>query len=956
MFKKFLLLILVTFSLCNQSIAQPLDWYNGRWSHEISNIKPDPNVTFGRLNNGFRYAIIPNKRPEGKASIFLVVQAGSLMENDQELGLAHYLEHMAFNGSKNFPAGSIVDFFQEHGMDFGGDANAHTNKSETVYKIHLANNKPATINDSLNILRDFSDGLLLDKTEIDKERGVIFSEKRARETEKTLLNDQWYNFLYKGTRFKNKTIGTDHTLTNANQELIKGFYNKWYVPNRMVLVIVGDVTPDEITPMIINNFSSLKNKGNFAQMPKLGEIDTTETKVLVQKSPNDKIFMQVVIPLPHLRLEDNIENQKYIEARKIIMSAISKRLSDRSILDPILWISAGAYNTLQNPYTEAVSFYIETTADQWQKAIAMLREEIEIVKLYGVNESEVKGYIGPKKNRLKQYINQSKNYTNKNIIKAFIKDLGNNKVYTSNQQKLALFTKTSEFLTHSLLNQQAQKILKLDNARILVRGNIDVSPKEIKSYWKSLDAQVIKNKETGIKIKYPYLKIPPRPKTLPKMTEKVFHLKDFDLKSYFYTLDNDTNVILVPLKFDKDKVYVSYLFGYGEDNVPDNQLVEYKLLFNLLKENGLGKFNKIEFNRQFSSSFIKVKEHYSNNSNIILGSSLGSKAPLLLSTIWTQLMDPTITDMSYKALVRNFKLYKHKRNTASYIMSHSKFFYGENERNKKIMLEDIEHLSVAKMQQKIKQIHQQGQRTLIVVGDFDIDKVRKESVRYFSHVPLNNPTKEQDIKDYQQDYIFPAGKSLHLEAPEDKVRKAYYKAAWRADNEALTEEDFKVEVSRELLANILKNKLFKVIREDKGLAYSPTAYYSFNTFYKGFGMIIAYIQSKPENLPQIKIALNKVVKDILNNGISQEELDRAAKPMLTRLSKQRKVTKNWYLKILNSIIYNKNITEQFDIKPDVIKTITPDFVWQQAKEIFTTPKAQLEVVAPGKEAHTEENE
>src|SRR3954466_15680281 len=147
---------------------------------ETSDLKADPSVRFGTLPNGLRYAVMPNREPQGRASMRLFVNVGSLKENDDQRGLAHFLEHMAFNGSSHYPPGTLVEFFQRMGMSFGGDTNANTNFDRTVYMLELAHSDDAAITEGLRVLSDDAGGLLLGDEEINKERGVILSEKRAR--------------------------------------------------------------------------------------------------------------------------------------------------------------------------------------------------------------------------------------------------------------------------------------------------------------------------------------------------------------------------------------------------------------------------------------------------------------------------------------------------------------------------------------------------------------------------------------------------------------------------------------------------------------------------------------------------------------------------------------------------------------------------------------------------------
>ena len=167
---------------------------SNKWAHNTSDLKPDPSVTFGVLKNGIRYAIMPNSEPPKRISMRLFVDAGSLMESKEQQGLAHFIEHMAFNGTKNFPAGEMVEYFQRLGMSFGGDTNAHTSFKETVYKLELPKPEKDMIDRGMLLFRDYADGMLMSNEEIEKERGVILSELITRDSAEWRTQKEAYKF------------------------------------------------------------------------------------------------------------------------------------------------------------------------------------------------------------------------------------------------------------------------------------------------------------------------------------------------------------------------------------------------------------------------------------------------------------------------------------------------------------------------------------------------------------------------------------------------------------------------------------------------------------------------------------------------------------------------------------------------------------------------------------------
>ncbi|CAB5116995.1 hypothetical protein D3OALGB2SA_2733 [Olavius algarvensis associated proteobacterium Delta 3] len=228
------------------------------WPHELSDLEPDPAVVFGRLPNGFRYVLMHNTEPQHRVYMHLNIQAGSLFETEEQRGLAHYLEHMLFNGSTHFEPGELVKYFQSIGMRFGADANAHTGFDETVYDIRLPDGSRDSIEQGLLVMGDYAEGALLLESEVERERGVILAEKQTRDSASYRTFKKAMAFEFPDALVsKRLPIGTDEALRAADRKELKDFYDTWYRPERMVLVMVGEFEIDVAESLIKERFTSL---------------------------------------------------------------------------------------------------------------------------------------------------------------------------------------------------------------------------------------------------------------------------------------------------------------------------------------------------------------------------------------------------------------------------------------------------------------------------------------------------------------------------------------------------------------------------------------------------------------------------------------------------------------------------------------------------------------------------
>ena len=234
------------------------------WSHETSDIPVDPRIKFGHFDNGLRWAWASNAEPKERCYLRLHVDVGSLTEEEHERGMAHFLEHMAFNGSKNFAAGTLIEWFQEHGMSFGADLNAHTAFSETVYKLDLPQNDAETIREGLTVLRDFADGMILAAEEVEAEKGVIDGEQRERDSAGFRVMEKELDIVFVGTRVGERLpIGLKEVRDKFSAESVRAFYERWYRPENMTLVAVGDFDVTNPPLVLSKRLTDRETAGNW---------------------------------------------------------------------------------------------------------------------------------------------------------------------------------------------------------------------------------------------------------------------------------------------------------------------------------------------------------------------------------------------------------------------------------------------------------------------------------------------------------------------------------------------------------------------------------------------------------------------------------------------------------------------------------------------------------------------
>ncbi|MFD2968777.1 M16 family metallopeptidase [Sphingobacterium bambusae] len=350
----------------------------------------DTEVRYGKLPNGFTYYVRHNEEPKQRAQLYLVNKVGSVLETDKQQGLAHFLEHMAFNGTTHFPKNELINYLQKSGVRFGSDLNAYTSFDETVYQLPIPTDDAELFNNGLKIMRDWAQGLLLQQSEIDKERGVILEEKRLRQGAEQRVSNKTLPLLLNGSIYADRLpIGTDEVLNNFKREDIVSFYEDWYRPDLQALIIVGDIDAIRVEEQVKALFADLK-------MPKHTKARKDIRILLTGKNQ----FITVTDPeIPQVGFEMYIKHEGIVSKsfemfkasmlRNVSGQLLASRITEygKKPSIPMLSIQAGYGSFLSNLSTISLSF--SPKEGQLQEAVEVGWAEIVRIIRFGFTQGEL---------------------------------------------------------------------------------------------------------------------------------------------------------------------------------------------------------------------------------------------------------------------------------------------------------------------------------------------------------------------------------------------------------------------------------------------------------------------------------------------------------------------------------------------------------------------------------------
>ena len=913
-------------------------WYDGKWAHEHSDLPSDPAITFGRLPNGFRYAVIPNAKPAGRVSMYLDVQVGSLMETPEQLGYAHYIEHMAFNGTRNFAPGSLIPFFQRHGMSFGGDTNAHTAWAETVYKLNLASCDADTLSMGMKILRDFADGIQFAPKEVAKELGVILAEKNVRDSEAMASKRQRTAMLYKGTSFVNQPIGTEDGIRGATSERLKAFYHKWYHPERMILVIAGSVTADQVGQLVQNSFADMVNPGPAPFPPSWGEAQRGGTHAQGEQRAISGEEISVIMRFPRARQRDTRQNQQNQLVDSVLGYCMQRRLLERDQQDN-LWNNARFVGNWRQGLTPSASAGLATHSGGWQQALTALAQEMNRAATQGFTRQEIDQALDFAEKRLTRFNAQRSGMSNADVADQFVRTANADYVQTSPAFDLELFRQLRPSITEDVVNTTLRTVLGMDDVFLAVGSATPPDSAAILAAWqKGLNAQPAPAAQAR-SLAFPYLEVPAvtSPTAAAPVTSRDLSQPGSPAVTLLQTrLSDAVECYVLPLNFEPNKASVQLLFGKGYASLPDSVVALAQTANATLIESGLGALSRLETQKLSERMGGRVGEVHGPNNAIISVEGDSRQLELLVQAVWTQFSDPQPEAGDLQRALRKLEAQNRKQTETveevSKIVGQA-FFYGNARRYQPLKPEEAASLGIDDVRSFITASRKKEPVRVVISGDIDPSAAIKLAKRYFSHIKTR-PAAEENPTSLE----FPTGKAVSILVP-DSVDQAVIRKAWRLD--FAPQGDREVLAARQLAAALLRDKLRRDLRERMGASYSPSAFYRTMPNEDGYSLLQIDVHTDRAQLGPV----TEYLAALAPWNVSQQELDRLRLPMLTQIQTSRGTAQYWQRMLLSELATGQPYLEWSKTTESNLRHCTSETATEALKDLLTAPSATWSVAA-----------
>lgn len=895
-------------------------------------IPTDPNVKTGTLDNGLTYYIQNNPKPENKVELRLVVNAGSILEDDDQLGLAHFMEHMCFNGTKNFEKNELVDYLQSIGVKFGAHLNAYTSFDQTVYILPIPSDDPEKLEQGFQIIEDWAHNALLTDEEIDKERGVVLEEYRLGKGANERMMQKYLPKVMHGSKYAERLpIGTKESIETFKYESLKRFYNDWYRPNLMSVVAVGDIDEATLEAKIKAHFGHIKNPDNPRPRPSFDLPNHKETFVAIE-SDKEAPFANV-----QLMFKDKVDSkpdETYADYRKsmvenLFSQMINNRLDEiRNGANPPFVYGYTYYGGTFARTKNAFQSFAMTSPEGQLDALKTLLTENERVRQHGFFEGE---FDRAKKDILanmeRAYKDRDK-MESERIVGRYINNFLEQSPIPSMDWRFDFMNSQLPTISLEEVNALITTYLKEDNRVVVLTGP------EKDDLEKATEAQVLELLDSvNAKELKPYEDKAVASSLMTEMPTKgsvKASKTDEELGTTTLTLSNGATVTYKKTDFKNDEILFD-AFSYGGTSLYSDE--DYIATTNAnggLNEAGINGFDKIELSKMMSGKIANVRLSIGTYSEGLSGNT----TPKDLETLFQ------LTNLHFTALNKDeeaFKSFvdKQKAFLGNLLSSPqfyfqdkmSEFMYGENPRYTGFpSAEDMDNADYNLAYEKYKErFADAGDFHFYFVGNIDEDKLVDYCETYLASLPSLGSNETYKVSDFRP--LTGSHKKV-IEKGEDE------KSSVRITYHGPTQYDKKEAQALSSLAEVLSIKLIEKLREEEGGVYGAGANARISNMpYDWFSFNISF-PCGPENVDKLIAATMKEVDILIKDGPTETDLDKVKKAQILDHKEDIKTNRYW-LRALKNADYLKKDAKNILKFEEAVNSLTVKDLHAAAKKYLT---------------------
>ena len=899
-------------------------------TNETQKIPTDPNVKIGKLDNGLTYYIRNNGKPEDKLELRLAIKAGSILETDEQQGLAHFIEHMNFNGTKNFEKNELVDYLQSIGVKFGADLNAYTSFDETVYILPIPSDDPEKLEGGFTVLEDWAHNALLTEEAIDGERGVVLEEYRlGLGPDKRMMQEYLPKVMHDSRYAERLPIGKKEVIENADYETIRSYYKDWYRPGLMAVIAVGDLDVNTIEQKIKSHFSNLEARENPKERKEYGVPNHEETFVAIATDPEAN-FSRVQIYYKDLEESKDVvtvEDYKRQLEKNMFSSMINNRLEElANSSNPPFTYGFSYYGGTYSPKKNAYQSFAMTGENSQLEALKALITENERVKRYGFGESEFKRakeeYLA---NLERTYKDRDKQESNR-IIGQYVSHFLENSPIPGTEWTYEFAKENMDEIKLENINALINDFLHDENRVVVLTGPEKESVKPVSEEEVLAVLSEVENAEIE---KYAEEEV--RENLITEMPA-AGSIKDSKVNEELgittLTLSNGAKVVFKKTDFKNDEILFS-AYSEGGTSLYSDEDYQSTVYANAgLSEAGVGGLDKNALNKMMSGKIANVRPQISTYSEGLDGSATPKDFETMMQMIHLYFTGLNKDEEAYRSFATK------QKNFLGNLMSNPNFYFQNelgkfrNEGNPRYTgfptpekYDEMDYdLAYEKYQERFADA---SDFTFFFVGNVDEAKLKEYASKYIASLPASNSEEKYKSPEFREDTDSKREKTVF----KGSDPKSMVSILWNGETEYDKEDDFALSA----LGEVLTIKLVEQLREEEGGVYGVGARGNMSEIpYDSYSFSISF-PCGPENVEKLTEAALAEVEKIRENGPSEEDLAKIKETLRLQRKEQLKENRFWLQQMERAEVEGREITKNEEYS-DMVEGLEADDLQEMAKK------------------------
>ncbi|MDD4970275.1 MAG: insulinase family protein [Paludibacter sp.] len=888
----------------------------------------DKNIRVGKLPNGLTYYIRKNIVPKDRVELRLAINAGSILEDDDQQGLAHFTEHMAFNGTKHFSKNELISYLQSVGIKFGKDLNAYTSFNETVYRLLVPTEKEEVVDNALLVLEDWAHNITFDPKEIESERGVITEEWRIGRGANQRLQDVYFPVVYHQSRYAQRLpIGKKEVIDGFKPETIRRYYNDWYRPDLMAVVVVGDIDVDKYEQKIKDHFNTIPTRTTERPRPVFDVPNHSSTLFSINTDKEATQTQVMVYSKTGHKDETTLGDYRGFIIEQLYHLILNERLGELGRSENPPYVSANSHYQAIARNKDAFNVSARVKQDGVERGLKAILEEVERVKRFGFTESELDR---AKKNVFTKY-ERTYNERDKSESDGYASELVRNFLakepipgvpfeceFEKNQLPTITLKEVNDF-DNTFLSDSNRVIVVTGPAKEGVKMPTEESLLAIVNQVPKTELTALEDK----KVTFVWPGKKPTPGTIVKEE------KDESLNMTTLTLSNGAKVFLKPTDFKNDEIYgIAYSKG-GHSLCSDSDFYSAIYASTLVNESGIANLSKTDKMKAFVGKEVSVSPFINATSEGLSGKT----SPKDLET-FMQLTNLYFTQAQIDSTAFKTFITKTKSSLSTLQLNPQKYFEDQVSRTMSCnnprgggfpTPADLDKVDMNRSLEIYKErFANAGDFNFVFVGSFNPDQIKPLIETYIASLPATKG--HEKCKD------------LGIRPPKGKVEKVVNKGSDQKSSVNLTFTNAvkftdKEEYLLESLNDVLTIKFMENLREKKSGVYGVRSSGRVNKFpYENYVEHVTF-QCAPENVESLITAALDEIEKVKKNGVDDKDLTKVRLAQKNELEMNLKTNVYWANEMTSDVVNGKKITDGKDGFQQIEQLSSKD-LQQFAKKIF----------------------